>query len=694
LHIITTYPLWYLIFCLLLGAGVSLLLYYRSKELNDFPKPLIAFLSVVRFIAVTLLAFFLLEPMLKLLQFEVEKPVIVIGIDNSTSMVMTSDSLNVRNITNEQLAILQNELSGEFEVRTYSFGERINEEPRFDYSDKETDISAFLNELHNRYSNRNLGAVVLMSDGLYNRGMNPIHQTHKVSAPVYTVATGDTTPQRDVLIREVVHNELAFLGNDFPVEVLIEASGFSGNSTAVTVTHKGAQLKQEQIQINHDNFQQALRFVLTAEETGIQKYTIAVAPLDGEFTRANNTRDIYIEVLDSKQKVLLMANSSHPDIRAIRMAIEANDNYALDVYLPADTFPVFENYHLVILHGIPSLRNSYDQALKGLQAKGIPVWAILTGQTDIQKFNDLNTGVRISNTRTTSNAASAAFNPSFSLFNIDAEQGNHFGKLPPLQVPFGEYRLTTQGQTVMNQRIGTVKTEFPLWTFCGHDDWKTGILSGEGIWRWRTMSYADFGSHEVFNTMVQKTVQYLASRENKEFLRVSGARSYRENEEIIFRAETYNRSYELYTDPEVQMIITDEDGRKFEFNFSRSGNAYRLVAGNLPAGNYSYTVISDDGNEQHKVNGAFSVVAVNIESAATAANHRLLYQMASTTGGEMLTAKEFMTLGEKLKASTEIASVVYERKSLADLINLRWIFFVLLALFAIEWFVRKRNGAY
>lgn len=654
---------------------------------------MVGVLWVIRFSVVSILAFFLLEPMLKLIQFEIEKPVIVVGIDNSSSMVMTADSTSVQKLIN-QLPEFEAQLSSDYELRTYTFGESVNDDPAFNFQNKETDISSFINEVNNRYSNRNLGAVVLISDGIYNRGMNPVHQSGKIQAPLYTIATGDTTPQRDILVREVVHNELAFLGNDFPVEVLVEALGFRGQSTAVSISHEGQVLAEEVVRIDAENYQRAMRFILPAESTGIQKYTIRMAALDGEFTLANNQRDIYIEVMDSKQKILLMANSPHPDIRAIRLAIEANENYALEVYHPTDTFPVLKNYHLVIVHGLPSLRYPYDSQFNAMRNEGVPAWFVLTGQTDLQKFNALDAGIRITDTRTSSNAAGSAFNPSFSLFNMDTEQGSHFGKLPPLQVPFGEYRLTTQGQTLMNQRIGSVRTEFPLWTFCDHDTWKTAILSGEGLWRWRTMSYADFNSHATFNNLVQKTVQYLASRESKEYLRVSGARSFRENEEVVFRAQTYNRSYELYTDPEVQMTITDEEDREYEFNFSRAGNAYRLVAGNLPAGNYTYTVVADDGNDRHTTRGAFSVVAVNIESVRTAANHRLLFQMADAGGGEMLSVDEFVNLAERLKSSGDIASVSYERKSLSDLINLRWIFFILLAFFAVEWFIRKRNGAY
>lgn len=632
--------------------------------------------------------------MLKLVTQEVEQPLIVFGIDNSESMVMTGDSTRVRRLVSQQLPKLEDALRGDFEVRTYAFGQAVQEAPSPQFTDQETNLSAFLDQVRDNYSNRNLGAIVIASDGLYNKGLNPIHQMQQFGSPVYTIAMGDTTRQRDVLIAEVVHNELAYLGNRFPIEVDLRSYGFDALSARVSVMHNGDAVATEVVPLNAGSDQNIVRFLIEATDIGMQRYTVRLDPIEGEFTTANNTRDIFIEVLDSKQKILLVENAPHPDIRAIRLAIEANDNYALELVNARDPLPPLDAYHLVILHELPSVKNPISSTIEKIKDAGLPAWFILGEQTDLNAFNAASTGLSITDTRPTLNTASAAFNPTFSLFNVDAETGNYFGTLPPLAVPFGEYQQTAQGQVLMNQRIGSVKTPFPLWSFAEQDKWKTAILSGTGVWRWRTMGYADRGTHDVFNRLIAQTVQYLASRENKQFLRVSGARGFRENEDIIFRAECYNPSYELYTDPSVQMVVTDSDGNNYEFNFSRVGNAYRLNAGHLPAGNYTYEVMAQTENKVLTAAGSFSVEDVNIESIALTANHRLLFQLANSTDGEMLSPEAFDTLGEKLRGSENIASVAYERKELSDLIHLKWIFFILLALFTVEWFIRKRNGAY
>ncbi|TVR38689.1 MAG: VWA domain-containing protein [Cryomorphaceae bacterium] len=694
MEIITTYPLWYLLLCVLAGIGAAALLYFRDRNLKDFHPAIIKILAGLRFVVVTILAFFLLEPMLKMMSQDVEAPVVVVALDNSASMVLSADSSNVRMLAAEGLPELASRLGQKFEVRTYGFGDKIQENPTFDFKDRETDIAGFLNEIYQRYSNRNLGAVILASDGLYNRGMNPIHRSHLLGAPIYTIALGDTTARKDVLIRDLSHNQLAYLGNDFPVEMIVEARGYDGEATEVSILKNGQELARQQVRFQGEVSQQAVKFLLPAEPVGIQRFTASVKPLSGEFTTLNNTREFYLEILDSKQKILVVANAPHPDIRAIRLALETHENYEVEVILAGEVMPVLEEYNLVVLHGLPSRQFPIGTYLNAIRDKNIPTWFILTGQSDLQAFNNFNAGVRISNPRATSNAVGSAFNSTFSLFSIEAETGHHFGKLPPLSAPFGDYQLTTQAQVLMYQRVGAVKTEYPLFAFTEVNDQKAAVLVGEGLWRWRTMSYADFRSHDVFNSLVQKTAQYLSARESKAFLRISGARTFRENEPVVFRAESYNKSYELVTDPEVIMEITDEEGRTYEFSFSRAGNAYRLQAGLLPAGNYRYIATSITTAERHTAEGAFSVVPVNVEAMQTRANHQLLYQLSQTTSGAMLYPDNLQQLPEMLAESGEIASVIYDRKELADLINLRWIFFCLLALLAIEWFIRKRGGAY
>jgi len=93
--------------------------------------------------------------------------------------------------------------------------------------------------LDDRYVNQNIGAVILATDGLYNEGSDPQYESKNFKSIIYTVALGDTTPKRDLLIGNVNYNKTAFLGNDFEVEVLAEAYQSKGEPKRLPLSEDG-----------------------------------------------------------------------------------------------------------------------------------------------------------------------------------------------------------------------------------------------------------------------------------------------------------------------------------------------------------------------------------------------------------------------------------------------------------------------
>ncbi len=85
---------------------------------------------------------------------------------------------------------------------------------------------------------------------------------------------------------------------------------------------------------------------------------VEVLPQPGEFSTRNNRQDVYLDVIDGKEKVLLLALAPHPDIKALRSILEKNQNYELDVRILTGTAaeataPADKQYDLIILHQIP-----------------------------------------------------------------------------------------------------------------------------------------------------------------------------------------------------------------------------------------------------------------------------------------------------------------------------------------------------
>ncbi|HKK40369.1 MAG TPA: hypothetical protein VJ949_13195, partial [Cryomorphaceae bacterium] len=196
------YPTWALLLCPVAGLLFAGLLYFRNRSIAEVSKGALWTLSILRFLLVTIVAFLLLGPLVRYFDISIEPPVVAIVTDNSSSLLLGEDSAQTAQRVRDIYAQLRNDFSADYEVATYTFGAELSEGGEIDFSEPVTDISSVFSSLNDRYANRNLGAVVLLSDGIYNRGRNPRYVNNGLKAPVYTVAFGDTTLKRDARIAE------------------------------------------------------------------------------------------------------------------------------------------------------------------------------------------------------------------------------------------------------------------------------------------------------------------------------------------------------------------------------------------------------------------------------------------------------------------------------------------------------------
>jgi len=690
---ITEYPLWFVLFCILAGLVYAFVLYRKDDAFSE-KKSLKWLLSALRFLSVTAIAFFLLGPLLKSLEKTVEKPILVFAQDNSESIVLNKDSSFVKNEYLNEFNALLSDFSDDYDVLKYSFGEELEKDGSINFTDKITDISFLFDEIYNRFSNRNLGAVIIGTDGIYNQGTSPVYQSKKLNVPLYTIALGDTTIKRDLVLQDVTHNRLAYLGNSFPLEVIIKANSLKGKKSKLKVNHDGKLLFQQDILIDKENFISSVPVKLDATKTGKQRYSISLSPLEGEFINQNNYKTIYIDVLDSRQKVLLLSDVPHPDIAAIQSSIANNSNYEVELSSARDFKGNIRDYQLLILHQLPSKRNRIDNILAESETAKIPRLFVLGQTTDYNALKQKNLGFTLEKFNRTSNEVKGGYNKNFSLFKLGDNIERKLSKFPPLTAPFGTFKTGGNAENLFYQKIGQVNTEDPLFVFTETNELKNGFVVGEGFWKWRLFDYLENGDHRFSDNILQKTVQYLSARKDKRLFRVYGKNEFKENEVILMDAELYNESYEAINEPDVEITFKNENDATFDFTFSKTENGYRLNAGTLPAGEYSYVASTEINNQVQSSTGRLSVTEVLAEVSNTTANHQLLYNLSSNSNGKMYYPNQLSDLKKDLIAKEEIVPVSYSRQSLSELINLKWPFFIILFLLAIEWFVRKRQGAY
>lgn len=643
-----------------------------------------------RYALVLILCFLLLSPFIKSTFNKTEKPIIIFAQDNSSSILLNADSNYYKTTYLSTLSEVKSELSKNFELDFFSFDEKIEKGKKINFSGKTTNLSNVLDEINNKYYNRNIGAIILASDGIFNQGSNPIYTINSSSYPIYTIALGDSSIQKDIILNNVLNNKITFLNNTFPIEISILQHFFNNQKTKLNIFHNGKKILSELIDFTTNSITSKKLF-LTANKVGLQHYRIQVKPLKGEVSTKNNYKDIYIEVLDGRQKILLLAASPHPDLGAIKSAIETNENYEVEIAYFSNYNAETKQYNLAIIH---QPNKSALNTLNQLSKNNVPLWYILGNTFDVNFFNANNSNITITKSRGKTNEVQAVINKNFPLFNLSEPTTKFITSAPPLSLLFGEYKFKQESYVLLNQQVGNVTTNQPLFIFTQKINTKEAVLAAEGIWKWRLNNYLTEKTHDYFNEFIIKTVQFLSVKANKNKFRVELPKKINENDEIIFNAELYNESYELINEPEVGIKITNQDDKTFNYIFNKSNNAYSLNIGFLPAGLYNYKAFTKLGNKKYTAHGQFNINELNIENNTTIANFQLLQNLSHKTKGDFISAKEIESIPNLIKKNKDITSIVYEETSTKELINLKFIFYILLMLLTLEWFLRKRNGAY
>jgi hypothetical protein len=690
MNLVFEYPAWLSVFCALAGVSYSLLLYRNDKRTADFSRIVKTMLFGLRAVVVFFIALFLLSPLLRHIKREVEKPIIIVAQDNSESIIANKDSAYYKNEYKKSLVAFTEKLKGKYEVRSFSFADKVSDVEHFDslsFNEKQTNMADLFEQLQAKFSNRNIGALIVASDGIYNKGANPLYLPSLFNAPIYTIALGDTNAKMDAAIYKVEHNQFAYLGNKFPMQIVVQAQKLKQKKATLTIKKNDNLVYTQEIIFTNDAYTQSFEALLNASEIGIQRYKVELSYLPEEFNKRNNTKEVLIEILDARQKILLLASAPHPDVAAIKNTLDENQNYEASLFMLDDFKDNLSKYNLVIVFAHSANNTTAGRLLNELKSKNIPFF-IFTGAGNVFK-NDLSI---ISVNKT--NDVEPAIDKNFALFTISNELIKSTTKLPTVNSAYINNMNESGGNTLFYQRIGIVETKIPLLTFKNYNELKYAVFNGEGIWRWKMQNYAQMGNHQVFAELISKTIQYLSAKEDKSFFRINAPSHFWENENVMFDAEVYNQSYELITEPEVSINIINAEKNKFPYTFSPSSNGYRLNAGMMPVGEYKYQAQVKVGDKIYTKQGTFSVLPLQVEYTNTTANHQLLYTLSQKNNAQLFYPTQLDTLAQTLISREDIKPISYSEKAFDDLINLDWILYLLIALLGLEWFLRKRNGTY
>lgn len=669
----------------ILGSLIgALLLYYYREERRKWTKTIKGLLFSLRLVMLLLIGFLLLQPFISIKIDEVEKPILLIFQDKSAS-VPESDVSKV----NAWIASLEDAFDDRFDIQHYGFADEVFTDTSAQEKGLNTDIGKIYSYVNESFQGANIGAIVIATDGIINQGNDPRYQAMGTDAPLYSILLGDTATKIDAAVADLKANKLAFLGNDFEIRTRIDAVKLKGDRIKVKLLQNGMPTDEQIIGIQDLLHSAEVSFLVNAKTAGTFRYTVQVDSIAGEKNTANNTKDVYVEVLDNRTKVQILLKAPHPDAAAIKQAIEKNEQYEVALTLMKDWDGLSSTADLFILHGLPS--NAEDlKRLKVLVNDQKQIFSVITADVSLTHFNALNLGVSINTTRNQRDEAGAWINKEFNLFNVP--DNNQLRRFPPLMVPFGEVNLKANAQIALNQTVGSINTPQPFLLFTEQDGLKHGVLLAEGWWRWRLFN-SMLDEPEIWtDVIIQKTVQYLAIKQKRTRLAVNVPAQFIESEDVEFEAEYYNPSFELSAEAAISLNLINPAGESFQFLFKPAGNSFTLNLGTLAPGEYKWRAEANAEAELFEQTGVFEVLENRAEYQQTVAQHGLMSFLTEQQYGKAYELSAINQLNEQLNQLETAKPVIHSSDDWMSLIDWKTMLYLMAFLVSLEWFLRKFNG--
>lgn len=684
----------FLLLCLLAGIGYAYLLYRKKGPWGATVNKL---LFVVRALAVALIAALLVSPILKQIRNDIERPALVFAIDNSSSVAEVIDSTRLSTLK-ENVEQMAAQLGDDYNIAYRDLsGNKSDWFPNaIAYDAQSTDLNQLLSDIKMDYEGRNLRGVVLVSDGIYNQGISPTFADYNFG--IYTVGIGDTVPKSDLSIASLLYNKISYQGNKFPLIAQVTHRGYAGSQVEVTVIHKGKVIDKQSITLGADNQIMDVKFLIEATEKGYQRYQVLVEKKEGEFTTMNNLQQAYVEVIEGKEQIALVAPAPHPDIKAVKSAIESNANYSIDQFILSLNDDVKrlaasnKKYDLVIYHQIPDHGNLAARFLQKFENTSSLV--IYGPQTDARRFNQFNKIVSLDAVPNEYDKVTAVFNQGFASFKLSDKLQQSLDEFPPVVVPFGRMTMASGAEILLYQKVGNIATTKPLVAVMPVEDIKRGVIMADGLWLWKLTDYARNGNNEGFNELITKLVQYLSSKEDKRKFKAYPIKNeFLTSEKVVFDTEVYNDLYERVYGNKIDLSISDADGHRHDYSYVTNENNTRYTITGLPEGVYKYTASTMLGDKKETVSGEFLIKELQIENVNLTADFNLLRNISDKTTGHFYHDDQLQELQHDLQTQKAQATI-HTTEQYLPFIHLKWLFFLLLLLLTIEWFIRKYSGAY
>jgi hypothetical protein len=446
----------------------------------------------------------------------------------------------------------------------------------------------------------------------------------------------------------------------------------------------GKIVHKENLKLNADVNFKTIAIQIDANSVGIKNLEVEVSQLVEERNVKNNRRATSIEVIDEKTKIALISDILHPDLGALKKAIESNEQREVSILKSSASNSVLEDVDLFIFYQpTAKFKQSFDFA----KSKNANTFIITGSQTDYTFINKLSVGIELE-TGYPQQEVFGLLNNAFTKYDITNFDLTDY---PPLVSDAGPILITSPFETLLGTQIKGLNIQQPLLSVIDENGSKRAVLIGENIWKWRVQTYRNTNEFVNFDEFIGNLIRYLTTSKNKSRLNVDYEKVYQGSNNTVITATYFDEAFLFDKNVKVSIKVTNTDTQKIQINPMVLKNGFfEADLSNLVAGEYDFVVSVEKESKIEK--GSFVISEFDMENQFVSSDNLKMDKLAVNSGGKIFYPAQIDVLLKDLSTNDAYVPTEKSTENIVSLIDFKFLLGIIVFAFAAEWFIRKYNG--
>ena len=210
----------------------------------------------------------------------------------------------------------------------------------------ETRLGEALRHVVEKERGGSAAGIAILSDGRSNAGIDysaAAREARQAGIPVFTVGLGSERRPTNVRLVDLEAPPRVYPGDHFNITAFVQAVGLEGRSLRVALVSRpdsaGGENADETfedeviLQLGPDGRIEPVKFELVPEEAGRRQYVVRAAKLNEDLDPKDNEKSASVEVVERKNRVLLLAGGPTREFRFLRNMLHRDRDTTVEVLL-------------------------------------------------------------------------------------------------------------------------------------------------------------------------------------------------------------------------------------------------------------------------------------------------------------------------------------------------------------------------